>query len=233
LWLSIQGNAILQRYQLMAVIRKKMIDLDFSTITKLRQDANLKYYFLGQQKQGRARKKIYGDKVNCKNIDARRVKKFLSDQENTFYSGIVYAISLKRLVRMVYVDDNSTGKYTLLISSDKDMDPLKIEQYYRLRFQIEFLFRDAKGYGGLQDCQTRSEAKINFHHNMAFSSIALAKAASIRLCKEKSNFTFSITDIKTLHNNNLLTDLIFSNLGLDLTCKKIIKLYKKCLNFGA
>lgn len=211
----------------------KMIDLDLTVITKSRQDANLRYCFSGQQKQGRGRKRIYGDKVDCKNIDARRIRKFHSDQEDTFYSGIVYAVSLKRLVRMVYIQSNSTGKHTILISSDKDMDPIKIEQYYRLRFQIEFLFRDAKGYGGLQDCQARSEAKINFHHNMAFSSIGLAKAASIRTCKDKSNFTFSIRDIKTLHNNKLLTDLIFSNLGLDLTCKKIIKLYKKCLDFGA
>jgi hypothetical protein len=52
-----------------------MIDLDFTVITKSRQDANLRYCFLGQQKQGRGRKRIYGEKVDCKKIDTRRIKK--------------------------------------------------------------------------------------------------------------------------------------------------------------
>jgi hypothetical protein len=211
----------------------KMVDIEFVVITKLRLDANLKYCFKGKQKQGRGRKRVYAEKIDCKNIDTRRIKKIHTDELNTYYSDIVYAVSLKRLVRMVYIQDNSTGKYTILISSDKEMDAMKIAQYYRLRFQIEFLFRDAKGFGGLQDCEARSEAKINFHHNMAFSSVALAKAASLRLCKEKNDFSFSIRNIKTHLNNKLMADLIFSNLGLDMSCKKIIKLYKKCLNFGA
>jgi hypothetical protein len=35
---------------------------------------------------------------------------------------------------------------------------------YRLRFQIEFLYRDAKQFTGLNDCQARSPSKLNFHN---------------------------------------------------------------------
>lgn len=55
--------------------------------------------------------------------------------------------------------------------------PKKIIKYYRLRFQIEFLIRDAKQHAGLEHCQARSEKKPNFHFNMALSSASVAKAA--------------------------------------------------------
>ena len=38
--------------------------------------------------------------------------------------------------------------------------------YYRLRFQQELIFRDAKQHVGLNDCQARSKEQIDFHVNM-------------------------------------------------------------------
>jgi IS4 transposase len=47
--------------------------------------------------------------------------------------------------------------------------------YYRSRFQIEFLYRDAKQHCGLTDCQARSKNKLDFHFNAALTTVNLAK----------------------------------------------------------
>jgi IS4 transposase len=63
-----------------------------------------------------------------------------------------------------------------LFSTDPDLSPDKILLYYKQRFQIEFLFRDAKNYAGLENCQARSVNKINFHVNASLTTVSLAKA---------------------------------------------------------
>jgi hypothetical protein len=40
---------------------------------------------------------------------------------------------------------------------------------------IEFLFRDAKQFTGLSDCQARSKAKLDFHFNASLSAVTFAK----------------------------------------------------------
>lgn len=45
----------------------------------------------------------------------------------------------------------------------------------RLRFQIEFLYREAKQYTGLNDCEAHSKNKLHFHWNMALTIINIAK----------------------------------------------------------
>ena len=49
----------------------------------------------------------------------------------------------------------------------------KIVQYYRSRFQIEFLYKDAKQHCGLTNCQSRSENKLNFHFNAALTAVKI------------------------------------------------------------
>jgi hypothetical protein len=45
------------------------------------------------------------------------------------------------------------------------MSGKKIWGIYINRFQIEFLFRDAKGHLGLEHCQSRQENALDFHFN--------------------------------------------------------------------
>lgn len=116
------------------------------------------------------------------------------------------------------------------MSTDTDLCPKLILKYYRLRFQIEFLFRDAKQYAGLEHCQARSKDKLEFHFNMSLCSIAIAKAAYWLKNKPESPGPFSMRNIKVAHYNKFLTDRIFANLGLDLSCNKIRRLYNKCQN---
>jgi IS4 transposase len=110
------------------------------------------------------------------------------------------------------------------------LDPGKIYLYYKQRFQIEFLFRDAKNFAGLEHCQARSAQKINFHVNASLSTVSLAKAIHYRTIPKEERESFSMLDIKTLYFNQYITDLIFSKLALDLSCEKICQLYDECLS---
>jgi hypothetical protein len=202
-------------------------------ITKMRPDANLQYLYTGPKKPGRGRPKLYDSKVNCSNPDKRRIREFAVDNDAIYYSGIVYSAILKQLVRIVYVEHRETDRYEILLCTDTALNPASILRYYRLRFQIEFLIRDAKQHAGLEQCQARSENKLAFHFNMAFTTVSIAKATFwLRLPQQKRG-TFSMRNIKLAYYNKFLADRIFANLGLDLSCRKIRHLYHKCLNTGA
>ncbi len=201
-------------------------------ITKMRPDANLRYPYSGAKKSGRGRPRAYDGKVDCNNMDRRRIKKFEEDEQFVYCSGIVYCIALKQLARIVYLQDKQTRRYEIFLCTDTLIKPGLIMKYYRLRFQIEFLIRDAKQHCGLEECQARSENKLYFHFNMALSSVSVAKAAVwLSLPKEKRE-AFSMRNIKLMYYNKMMTERIFSNLALDLNCKKIKRLYYQCLDIG-
>lgn len=203
-----------------------------NVITKMRPDANLRYAHNGPRKKGRGRPKLYDEKIDCRNIDKRRIKRFDEDEDAIYYSGIVYCIALKSLVRIVYVSDKKTNRYEIFLSTDKNLEPELIIQYYRLRFQIEFLIRDSKQHAGLDECQARSENKLHFHFNMAFSAVGVVKAATWLSKPIDKRDAFSMRNIKLLYYNKFITERIFSNLAVDMNCKKIKSLYKQCLEIG-
>jgi hypothetical protein len=209
-----------------------ILEFGLQVITKMRPDANLRYAFKGHQKKGRGRPRLYDEKVDCRNIDKRRIRKFDEDEHTTYYSGQVYCVTLKRLVTIVYIQDKKTGKHEIFISTDTNMDASLILQYYRLRFQIEFLIRDAKQFTGLEECQARGEKKLYFHFNMAFSAVGVAKAATWLNVEKSNRESFSMRNIKLLYYNKFITERIFSNLGVDMNCRKIKKLYRQCLEIG-
>ena len=112
-------------------------------IGRLRHDANLRYRFTGKQKPGRGRKRKYDGKVELEHIDRRRLRYSFDAGECCCFSGEVYSVGLKRLIRVVYIEqydnqDLACG-YTILFSTDLNLAPEKIYEYYTLRFQIEFL----------------------------------------------------------------------------------------------
>ena len=76
---------------------------------------------------------------------------------------------------MVVLVNRRTSKYVVLASTDVDQPAEEVVAYYRLRFQVEFLFRDAKQFAGLEHCQARDEAKLDFHFNMSLAAVNLVR----------------------------------------------------------
>jgi len=63
----------------------------------------------------------------------------------------------------------------VLLSTDVALDALTRYRSDKVRFQIEFLFRDATQFTGLTDCQARSQATLDFHFHASLTAVSLAK----------------------------------------------------------
>lgn len=59
---------------------------------------------------GPGRPTIYCDKVNCRDIDKRKIKEFAVDNDAVYYCGIVWSAILKQKVRIVYIELKGTDK---------------------------------------------------------------------------------------------------------------------------
>ena len=83
--------------------------------------------------------------------------------------------------------------YVLLFSSDVNLSWEKIVEYYRLRFQIEFNFRDAKQHFGLEDFMNTSERGVENAVNLSFLMVNV----SAKLRTEKGETCLGINDLKS------------------------------------
>lgn len=235
-------KAMLQPYSTVVVVdgyfmKKGFIEAltteGFQVVTKGRRDADLKYLYHGKQ-SGVGHPRWYSGKVNLNRIDKRRWKQCYHDEEITAYEVVVYSVSLKCKVKAVYVVSEKERGYDLLISTDVEMAGDKMLQYYHLRFQIEFLIRDAKQYAGLEQCQARSHDKLYNHWNMALFSVSLARWQWWAQLPEdqKQDTPFSMRTVKTCCLNQYMAETIFSILGLDMSSNKVKRLFNQCLNIG-
>ena len=84
--------------------------------------------------------------------------------------------------------------HVLLFSSDLALDAEKMIDYYSLRFQIEFNFRDAKQYWGLQDFMNVNKTPVNNAVNLSMFMVSVsAKLTDIFQCE---NTEYSVLDLK-------------------------------------
>src|SRR5690554_5681269 len=157
---------------------KPFVQAGFQIVSRLRNDADLQYLFTGEQKNGKGRKRKYDGKIDFENLNLKYAK-LVSDLENErIYWLAVYSKSLKTSINIVIVyTKNNKNKWVhkIYFSTDLQQNWKKIIEMYRLRFQIEFLYRDAKQFTGLNHCEARSKNKLDFHWNMSLTAINLAK----------------------------------------------------------
>lgn len=154
-----------------------ILQMNKQLITKLRPDANMKY-LIGTAKKKR---KVHGNtkyngKVNWKDLDLNKwIDMGLHPDQNHIhiYTQELYHVHFKRRLKVVLLLNTKTQTYVLLASTNLFQSALEVLKYYRLRFQIEFLFRDAKQFTGLNHCQARDEHKLDFHFNMSLSAVNL------------------------------------------------------------
>lgn len=145
-------------------------------IGKIRCDADIHLLYEGEQKKKGIRR-IKGERVKWNTPDQLEYVGEIERENgktNALYTAKVYSSSLKRSLRIVYVQRSRGEKvgYAILFSTDLDIDPHLLCQYYALRFQIEFLFRDAKQHFGLEHCQYRQRSCLNYHFNTVFLTLS-------------------------------------------------------------
>lgn len=200
-------------------------------ITKLRPDANLRYFYKGTHPKGKKGPKTkYEGKVFWKQLDLRKWQSIGLDYKYPhlhIYTLVLNSPYFKRDFRIVLLKNLRTNKYVLLACTDLNLDARVIVKYYQLRFKIEFLFRDAKQFTGLNHCQARDEAALNFHFNMSLSAINI-----FQLAMKKDSTINSMNSFVRKSYNTRFVNQIFSQLSskaeFNINHPKVIAL----LNFG-
>jgi putative transposase len=139
-------------------------------ISKLRCEAALHFIYDGPQKRHGTRRN-YGQKINYLTIPEKYL--VARSTEDGLATRIYQAKLLQRgfaqtpnvvaeLVRFITKTDLPTGAFANvnLFSSDLELAYDTISDYYSLRFQVEFNFREAKQHWGLEDFRKVKEIPL-------------------------------------------------------------------------
>jgi len=149
-------------------------------ISKLRHDAALHFSYDGFY-SGKGPHKKYGDKINYHNIPDRYQRD--TNIEDSIETRIYQAQMLHKgfaqplNVAIITKTNLKTGAFASinLFCSDLDLSYDKIIDYYSLRFQIEFNFRDAKQHWGLEDFMNIKEVPLSNALNLSLFMVNVSQ----------------------------------------------------------
>lgn len=212
----------------------KVLEGKMHLISRLRDDSVLQYKYKGKPTGKRGRPKTFDGRVNINKPDMSIFVLEKTESDLQYYSAVVYSKAFKRDIKLcltVYFTDEKEVCRKLYFSTDLELSAEKIVTYYRSRFQIEFLYRDAKQFTGLNNCQARSKEKLDFHFNCALTAVNVAKADWLETNKSHSQ-PFSMSNYKTLYNNMLILDRFMCKFAINPNTLKNQKIVKELLDYG-
>lgn len=184
------------------------VALGFDVVSRLRDDAVLQYLYTGPQKPGPGRPKELDGTVDIDNLrEGTFVRESVSVDGDDFilFGATVKSKSLKRRIKVVIVEFKCGGRTIrkILFSTDTSMDAARIFLTYHSRFQIEFLFRDAKQNTGLEDWQARDADRLSFGYNASLTAVNVARMVADDM-EEATGRRLSVASVKkVLHNASL------------------------------
>ena len=148
-------------------------------ISKLRYDAALHLRYDGPY-GGRGPCRKYGDKITYHHIPGKYLRKTTIEsgiRTDIYQAVALHACFAQPLNVVIMVKTNlqtQASAHVILFSSDLDLPYDKLIAYYRLRFQIEFNFRDAKQYWGLEDFMNVNQTPVTNAVNLSFLMVNLS-----------------------------------------------------------
>lgn len=160
--------------------------LGLHLISKLRSDSALYYPYAGPY-AGRGPRRIYGERINPTTIPEQFLKQTSTEDgmETQIYQVEARHKTCDQPLNVVVIvkRQQATGKqaHVYLFSSDRTLAWDVLRDDYQLRFQIEFTFRDAKQYWGLEDFMVVKEVAVTNAMNLAFFMVNLSR----RLMREQ------------------------------------------------
>jgi putative transposase len=168
-------------------------------ISKLRSDSALYLPYDGPY-AGRGPHRIYGDKLNVRAIPERYLCQTTVEkdiQERIYQLSARHKTCAQPLNVVCIVKTNlktHAQAHVLLFSSDLALPFDKLLDYYCLRFQLEFNFRDAKQYWGLEDFMTTHPTRLENAANLSLFMVNLVE----RVLREMRQYQpeMSVLDLK-------------------------------------
>jgi len=137
-----------------------------SLISKLRHDSTLYFPYAGEY-SGKGKPRKYGDRLTLATLTAGHLQSEALEKNirTGVYQVNVWHKNFPELLNVVIIVKTNlkTGRCAkvLLFSNDLTLASETVIDYYSLRFQIEFNFRDAKQYWGLEDFMNVQETQVN------------------------------------------------------------------------
>jgi putative transposase len=177
-----------------------VLDCGLHLISKLRHNAALYLPYSGPKPQ-RGPTPRYGAKLDYRCLPADALCQTVTEGDlrtDTYHLTALHKDFSTPLNVVVLVRTHlRTHKRThvLLFSTDLTLSAAQIVEYYSLRFQIEFNFRDAKQHWGLEDFMNVSPTAVTNAVNLAFLMVNLSAA----LLQPYRHYhpDFSVLDLKT------------------------------------
>lgn len=208
--------------------------LGFDLVSRFRDDVNLKYLYTGPKAHKRGRPQKFAGKIDLTNLDMSVfTEDYTVDGKLVYkmYTAIVWAASLGREVRVVIVDyvdaDKKRQARKVFFSTDTTMSARDIFDIYRTRFQLEFVFRDAKQFTGLTHCQARNKEALSFAFNASLTSVNIARAFA-----RQQGMNLSVGSTKTLLHNAAMVDRFIAMSGKSPNMRLNNTDFKELLFYG-
>ena len=191
-----------------------ILEKNLAIISKLRHDTALFYPYQGEK--GKTKPKKYGDRVDFTQLNAEQLIE--SHTENGYrYETFQYQAWNKSLhthllnvvtIRATQLKTNSST-WVHFFSNDLHLSAQRLMQYYQLRFQIEFDFRDAKQLFGLHKLKNYRPNQLNNMYQMTFSALLFAKIKQQEWANKLKLPKLSLIDLKTIYKaQNTLKQVI-------------------------
>jgi len=168
-------------------------------ISKLRGDAALYFPYTGPY-AGRGPRRKYGHKVDYDNIPETYLKRTTVDAhvETRLYQAQLLHKEFAQLLNVVIIAKTNlhtqARAHVILFSSDLELAYALLVDYYGLRFQIEFNFRDAKQYWGLEDFMNVTPTGVTNAANLSLFMVNVAYLLQAHMRPRDPDY--SILDLK-------------------------------------
>jgi len=159
-------------------------------ISKLRCDAALYFPSTGPY-AGRGPRRKYGRKVDYNNIPVQDLTETTGEghiQTQIYQAQRLHKECARPLHMVILVKTNlrtQARAHVVLCSSDLALAHASLVDYYGLRFQIEFNFRDAKQYWGLEDFMNVTPTGVTNAAKLSFFMVNVAHClrAGLHTCE--------------------------------------------------
>jgi hypothetical protein len=168
-------------------------------ISKLRSDAALYLPYDGPY-CGHGQPKKYGNKINYNHLPEKHLKHSFVEggiQTRIYQATMLHKEFAQSLNVVILAKTNlhtQARAHVVLFSSDLDLPFDKLVDAYSLRFQIEFNFRDAKQFWGLEDFMAVSQTAVINAANLSLFMVNLVYLLLKRF--RRSDPLFSVLDLK-------------------------------------
>jgi putative transposase len=168
-------------------------------ISKLRCDAALYYPYTGPY-AGRGPHRKYGHKVDDDHLPWQYLKETTMEghiQTCVYQAQLLHKEFPQPLNVVIIAKTNlrtQARAHVVLFSSDLDLAYASLIDYYGLRFQLEFNFRDAKQYWGLEDFMNITPTGVTNAANLALFMVNVAYR--LRTDGHPRDPDYSVLDLK-------------------------------------